>query len=139
VSNGVNKVIILGNAGADPETVHLPNGGAITNVRIATSEQWKDKKTGKDEQRTEWHKIVFFGRLAEIAAQYVRKGSKIYIEGSIRTKKWQDKDGADRYSTEIIASSLQLLDSKGTHPQEQQQRQVPATNNDSQDFEDLPF
>lgn len=139
MSNGVNKVIILGNAGADPETVHLPNGGAITNVRIATSEQWKDKKTGKDEQRTEWHKIVFFSRLAEIAAQYVRKGSKIYIEGSIRTKKWQDKDGADRYSTEIIASSLQLLDSKGTQPQEQQQRQVPATNNDSQDFEDLPF
>ena len=114
MSRGVNKVILVGNLGRDPETRYMPSGSAVTNLRVATSEQWKDKTTGENQERTEWHAVAMFGRLAEIAAEYLRKGSKVYIEGKLRTRKWQDKtDGKDRYTTEIIADEMQMLDSKG--------------------------
>jgi len=113
-SRGINKVILVGNLGNDPEHRMLPSGGAVTNISIATSETWKDKSTGQPQERTEWHRIVFFNRLAEIAAEYLRKGSKVYVEGSLRTRKWQDKQsGQDRYSTEVVANEMQMLDSRG--------------------------
>ena len=111
---GVNKVILVGNLGRDPETRYLPSGCAVTNIAVATGESWKDKQTGETQERTEWHRVVFFNRLAEIAGEYLKKGSKVYIEGSLRTRKWQDKDtGQDRYSTEIVANEMQMLDSRG--------------------------
>jgi single-strand DNA-binding protein len=113
MARGINKVILIGNCGADPETRYMPSGGAVTNVRIATSESWKDKSTGQAQERTEWHRVVFFSRLAEIAAEYLRKGSKVYVEGSLRTRKWQDKEGKDQYTTEIVANEMQMLDSRG--------------------------
>jgi len=109
---GVNKAIVLGNVGQDPELRELPNGAACS-LSVATTEKWKDKTTGEDKEQTEWHRISLFGRLAEIAAEYLRKGSKVYIEGRLRTRKWQDKNGVDRYTTEIIASELQLLGDRG--------------------------
>jgi len=112
-SRGVNKVILVGNLGQDPETRYLPSGGAVTNVTLATSETWKDKTSGQQQERTEWHRVVFFNRLGEIAGEYLRKGSKVYVEGSLRTRKWQGKDGQDRYTTEIVASEMQMLDSRG--------------------------
>lgn len=112
-SRGINKVILVGNLGQDPETKYMPSGGAVTNVSIATSETWKDKNTGQPQERTEWHRVVFFNRLAEIAGEYLRKGSKVYVEGSLRTRKWQGQDGQDRYTTEIVASEMQMLDSRG--------------------------
>jgi single-strand DNA-binding protein len=112
MARGVNKVILVGNLGADPETRYMPSGGAVTNIRIATSESWKDKGTGEQQERTEWHTIAFFGRLAEIAAEYLRKGSQVYVEGRLRTRKWQDKQGADRWSTEVIANEMQMLGSR---------------------------
>lgn len=113
MARGVNKVILIGNLGADPETRYMPSGGAVTNINIATSEQWKDKQTGQPQERTEWHRVVFFNRLAEIAGEYLKKGSKVYIEGSLRTRKWQGQDGQDRYTTEIVAGEMQMLDSRG--------------------------
>jgi len=113
MARGINKVILIGNLGADPETRYMPSGGAVTNLRLATSENWKDKTTGDMQERTEWHRVALFGRLAEVAAEYLRKGSKVYIEGSLRTRKWQDKDGRDNYSTEIVANDMQMLDSRG--------------------------
>src|SRR5579862_5070236 len=111
----VNKVILIGNLGRDPEVRYTPNGLAVANLAIATSESWKDKQTGEAVERTEWHRVVMYQRLAEIAGEYLRKGSKIYIEGRLQTRKWQDKNtGQDRYSTEIVADSLQMLDSKGS-------------------------
>lgn len=112
-SRGVNKVILVGNLGQDPETRYTPSGSAISNINIATSETWKDKQTGQPQERTEWHRVVFFNRLAEIAGEYLRKGSKVYIEGSLRTRKWQDQQGQDRYTTEIVANEMQMLDSRG--------------------------
>ena len=112
-SRGVNKVILVGNLGNDPETRYMPSGGAVTNITVATSESWKDKQTGQPQERTEWHRIVFFNRLAEIAGEYLRKGSKVYIEGALRTRKWQGKDGQDSYTTEIVAAEMQMLDSRG--------------------------
>ncbi|WP_018415457.1 single-stranded DNA-binding protein [Teredinibacter turnerae] len=112
-TRGVNKVILVGNLGQDPETRYMPSGGAVTNISIATSESWKDKQTGQNQERTEWHRVAFFGRLAEIAGEYLRKGSKVYVEGSLRTRKWQDQQGQDRYSTEIVASEMQMLDARG--------------------------
>ncbi len=112
MARGLNKVMIMGNLGADPEVRYLPSGAAVTNIRVATSESWKDRQTGEKQERTEWHRIVLFNRLGEIAAQYLRKGSRVFVEGSIRTNKWQDQSGADRYTTEIIASSMQLMDAK---------------------------
>ncbi|EGG98463.1 Single-stranded DNA-binding protein [gamma proteobacterium IMCC2047] len=112
-SRGVNKVILVGNLGQDPETRYLPSGGAVTNVTLATSETRKDKSSGQQQERTEWHRVVFFNRLGEIAGEYLRKGSKVYVEGSLRTRKWQGQDGQDRYTTEIVASEMQMLDSRG--------------------------
>src|SRR5689334_3072373 len=110
----VNKVILIGNLGRDPEMRYTPNGVAVANITIATSEVWKDKQTGQNQEQTEWHRIVLFARLGEIAGEYLRKGSKVYIEGRLQTRKWQDKNtGQDRYTTEIVAESLQMLDSKG--------------------------
>jgi len=111
--SGINKVILIGNLGRDPETRYMPSGKAATNFSIATSERFKDRETGEPQERTEWHRIATFDRLAEIAAEYLKKGSKVYIEGRLRTRKWQDKDGKDRYSTEIIADQMQMLDSRG--------------------------
>lgn len=113
MARGINKVILIGNLGGDPETRYMPSGGAVTNINIATSESWKDKQTGQPVERTEWHRVVFFNRLAEIAGEYLRKGSKVYVEGSLRTRKWQDQSGQDRYTTEIVASEMQMLDSRG--------------------------
>jgi single-strand DNA-binding protein len=111
-SRGINKVILVGNVGQDPETRYMPNGGAVTNLSIATSETWKDKNSGEQQERTEWHRVVFYQRLAEIVAEYVKKGSKLYIEGSLRTRSWE-QDGVKRYATEIIADQMQMLDGRG--------------------------
>jgi len=108
----VNKVILVGNLGADPETRYQPSGDAITNIRVATTDRWKDKASGEMKEATEWHRVAFFGRLAEIAGEYLKKGSQVYIEGRIRTRKYQDKDGVERYSTEIIADRMQMLGSR---------------------------
>jgi single-strand DNA-binding protein len=109
MARGVNKVIIVGNLGNDPETRYMPSGSAVTNLSVATNESWKDKQTGEQKDRTEWHRVAMFGRLAEIAAEYLRKGSQVYIEGKLRTRKWQDQQGNDRYSTEVIADEMQML------------------------------
>ena len=109
MARGVNKVIIVGNLGNDPDTKYMPSGSAVTNLSVATNESWKDKQTGEQKDRTEWHRVAMFGRLAEIAAEYLRKGSQVYIEGKLRTRKWQDQQGNDRYTTEIIADEMQML------------------------------
>lgn len=113
MARGVNKVILIGNLGADPETRAMPSGTTVANLRIATSESWRDKQTGEQQERTEWHRVALFGRLAEVAGEYLRKGSQVYIEGSLRTRKWQDKQGNDRYSTEIVGNDLQMLGGRG--------------------------
>ncbi len=112
MARGINKVILVGNLGQDPETRYMPSGGAVTNITVATSESWKDKNTGQQQERTEWHRVVFFNRLAEIAGEYLKKGSKVYVEGALRTRKWE-KNGVDMYTTEIVASEMQMLDSRG--------------------------
>ena len=106
MARGINKVILVGNLGADPDTRYMPSGGAVTNVRLATTRSWKDKNTGEQQERTEWHRVVIFGRLAEVAAEYLRKGSQAYVEGELRTNKWQDRDGNDRYTTEVVVSGF---------------------------------
>ena len=113
VARGINKVILVGNCGQDPETRYTAGGNAITNLSIATSDSWKDKQTGQMQERTEWHRVVFFNRLAEIAGEYLKKGSKVYVEGKLQTRKWQDQQGQERYTTEIVASEMQMLDSRG--------------------------
>lgn len=113
MARGINKVILIGNLGGDPEVRYMPSGGAVTNVTIATSDSWKDKTSGEQHDKTEWHRVVFFNRLAEIAGEYLRKGAKVYVEGRLQTRKWQDKNGQERYTTEIIASEMQMLDSRG--------------------------
>ena len=113
MARGVNKVILVGNLGADPDTRYMPSGKAVTNIRVATSESWKDRTTGDMQERTEWHSVVMYDKLGEIAAEYLRKGSQVYIEGKIRTRKWQDKEGKDRYTTEIIADQMQMLGGRG--------------------------
>ena len=148
MAKGVNKVILLGNVGGDPETKYMPSGGAVTNLSIATSETWKDKQTGQPQERTEWHRVVFFNRLAEIAKEYVRKGSKVYVEGALRTRSWE-QDGVKRYSTEIVASEMQMLDSReGGQPSQQQgqqqerrqaQQQAPQGGFDDGFDDDIPF
>src|SRR3954466_6027145 len=112
MARGINKVILIGNLGADPETRAMPSGMTVANIRIATSENWKDKQSGESKERTEWHSVAMFGRLGEIAGEYPKKGSKVYIEGSLRTRKWQDKSGNDRYTTEVIANEMQMLDGR---------------------------
>ena len=151
MARGINKVILIGNLGNDPEVRHTPNGSAVANVTMATSETWRDKQSGELQDRTEWHRIVFFNRLAEIVGEYLRKGSKIYVEGSLRTRKWQDKTGIDRYTTEIIANEMHILDSRkdGAHGSanavappaaavQQNQAQPVAEMAEIQDFAD-PF
>ena len=113
MARGINKVILVGNLGADPETRYMPSGKPVTNIRIATSEGWTDKQSGDKQERTEWHSVVLFEKLAEISAEYLRKGSQVYIEGSLRTRKWQDKEGKDRYTTEIVAREMQMLGGRG--------------------------
>jgi single-strand DNA-binding protein len=113
MARGVNKVIIIGNLGADPETRAMPSGTTVANLRIATTENWKDRQSGEQQERTEWHRVALFGRLAEVAAEYLRKGSQVYIEGSLRTRKWTDKQGTERYSTEIVGNDMQMLGGRG--------------------------
>ena len=153
MARGINKVILIGNLGRDPETRYMPSGGAVTNVTLATSDSWKDKNTGEPQERTEWHRVVFFNRLAEIAGEYLKKGSKVYIEGSLRTRKWQGQDGQDRYTTEIVANEMQMLDSRGgsaaydapaqapaQRPAAQPQSSPAATPMPENDFDDdIPF
>ena len=149
MSKGINKVILIGNCGQDPDTRHTPSGNAVTNLSIATSESWKDKTTGEAQERAEWHRVVFFSRLAEIAGEYLKKGSKVYVEGSLRTRKWQGQDGQDRYTTEIVASSMQMLDSRteGNNYAAPAQRPAPPPPNQpmgshvaAQNFDDdIPF
>ena len=113
MARGINKVILIGNLGTDPEVRYMPQGGAVANLTVATSESWTDKATNERKEQTEWHRVVIYQRLAEIAGEYLRKGSKVYIEGKLKTRKWQDKDGVERYTTEIIANELQMLDGRG--------------------------
>jgi single-strand DNA-binding protein len=113
MARGVNKVILIGNLGADPETRSMPSGMSVANIRVATSESWKDKQTGEQKERTEWHHVAMFGKLGEIATEYLRKGSQVYIEGALRTRKWQDKEGKDRYTTEIVANEMQMIGGRG--------------------------
>ena len=151
----VNKVIIVGNLGKDPETRYAPSGDAVTNIVVATTETWKDKASGEKREATEWHRVVFFGKLAEIAGQYLKKGSQVYLEGKLKTRKWQDKDGQDRFTTEINADEMKMLGSKGDgqqqegqRPQQTQQRppantqrqpQGPAGGFSDMDDDDIPF
>ena len=167
MARGVNKVILVGNVGGDPETRYLPNGNAVTNITLATSDSWKDKQTGQLQERTEWHRVVFFGKVAEIAGEYLRKGSQVYVEGRLQTRKWQGQDGQDRYTTEIVVDmggQMQLLGGRGGNagddtpraprpprepqqqaaresrpaPQQQPAAQHPAPDYDSFD-DDIPF
>jgi single-strand DNA-binding protein len=112
MSRGINKVILVGHLGKDPETKYMPSGGAVTNITVATSESWKDKTSGEKQEKTEWHRVVFFNKLAEIAGEYLKKGSQVYVEGSLRTRKWQNKEGVDQYTTEIVANEMQMLGGK---------------------------
>ena len=149
MARGINKVILVGNLGADPESRFLPSGSAVANISIATSESWKDKQTGEAQERTEWHRVVFFNRLAEIVGEYLKKGSKVYVEGKLRTRKWQDKNGQDRYTTEIVADEMQMLDSKGSSgaytgggasTSQSYSQPEPAPAAGSNDFDDdIPF
>ncbi len=147
MARGVNKVILVGTLGKDPETRYMPSGGAVTSFSVATNESWKDKQTGEKQERTEWHNISMFGRLAEIAGEYLKKGSQVYLEGSLRTEKWQDKQGQDRYTTKIIANEMQMLggrpgggDFSSAPAQQSQPRPAnqPAPVDDSFD-DDIPF
>lgn len=152
MARGINKVLLIGNLGADPETRYTASGAAVTNIRLATGESWRDKQTGETQERTEWHRVVFFNRLAEIAGEYLRKGRQVYIEGSIRTRKWQDQEGQDRYTTEIVASEMQMLgsrdsDSAGAAPeasgfrdnQPQKREKATAVADDGFADDDIPF
>jgi len=154
MARGINKVILVGNLGQDPQTRAMPSGKAVVNLRIATTDQWRDKQTGENKENTEWHTVVMFDRLAEIAAEYLRKGSQVYIEGKLRTRKWQDKEGNDRYSTEIVANEMQMLGGRGGggggggggYDREPAPRQAPASSGSGSggggrdDFDDdIPF
>jgi len=154
MARGVNKVILLGNLGNDPDVRYTASGAAVANVSLATAENWRDKETGEKQERTEWHRVVFFGRLAEIVGEYLRKGSQVYVEGRIQTRKWQDKDGNDRYTTEIVANEMQMLgggrgggsssssydQSPPSYEESDTAAAAPAGKNSSDDFDDdIPF
>ncbi|NNC99038.1 MAG: single-stranded DNA-binding protein [Gammaproteobacteria bacterium] len=126
MARGINKVILVGNLGRDPEMRYTPSGSAVANLAVATSESWKDKQTGEPQERTEWHRVVMFNRLGEIAGEYLKKGSKVYIEGKLQTRKWQDKEGQDRYTTEIVANEMQMLDSRGGGGMDSYDQSAPA-------------
>jgi single-strand DNA-binding protein len=146
---GINKVILIGNLGNDPEMRAMPDGTQVANITVATSEKWKDKQTGQPQEKTEWHRVVFFGKVAEIAGQYLKKGAKVYIEGSLQTRKWQDKQGQDRYTTEVKGRDMQMLDSKGgdsVAENVRRQQNAPASGSDGSapmppqiDDDDIPF
>lgn len=135
--SGVNKVIIVGRLGQDPEIRYMPDGKAVANLSVATSESWKDKQTGQKQEKTEWHRIVIFGKLAEIAGEYLSKGSQAYFEGKLQTRKWQDKNGQDKYTTEIISNTMQMLDTKGGSSNNQQQQSQPPAQQPAQGFDDF--
>ncbi len=153
MARGVNKVILVGNLGNDPDVRYTASGAAVANISIATSESWKDKNTGEQQDRTEWHRVVFFNRLAEIVSEYLKKGSQIYVEGRLQTRKWQDKEGHDRYTTEIVANEMQMLGGRGggsaNYETSQQESAAPAASNEkpapassapNDDFDDdIPF
>lgn len=147
MARGVNKVILIGNLGKDPEIRYATNGNAIANITLATSESWKDKQTGEQVEKTEWHRVVFFRRLAEIVGEYLKKGSKVYIEGKLQTRKWQDKQGQDRYTTEIVANEMQMLDSRGggstsfnqQAPAQAESKPQPAMATADDFDDDIPF
>ncbi|WP_251359157.1 single-stranded DNA-binding protein [Kangiella sp. TOML190] len=153
-SRGINKVILVGNLGKDPEVRYTPDGRAIANLTLATSETWKDKNTGQQQEKTEWHRVVIFGKLAEIAGEYLRKGSQVYLEGKLQTRKWQDQSGADRYTTEVVLDFngvMQMLGGRqgggeaafggqGAAPQQKPQQQAPVAPPVDDDFDDdIPF
>lgn len=145
MAKGINKVILVGHLGQDPEVKYMPSGGAVANVSVATSDQWKDKQSGEMKDRTEWHRVVFFNRTAEVVGEYLKKGSQVYIEGRLQTRKWQNKDGQDMYTTEIVANDMQMLGGKGSAPEQGQQQQsykqpqqkAPMPADDFDD--DIPF
>ena len=145
MARGINKVILVGNLGADPETRYMPSGSAVTNLRLATTDSWKDRETGEQQERTEWHNVAMFGRLAEIAAEYLRKGSQIYVEGRLRTRKWQDRDGNDRWTTEIVANEMQMLGGRpgsgapASRGQDQGGAPAPAGPPNEDFDDDIPF
>jgi single-strand DNA-binding protein len=151
MARGVNKVILIGNLGADPETRAMPSGATVANLRIATTESWRDKQSGEQQERTEWHRVALFGRLAEVAGEYLRKGSQVYIEGSLRTRKWQDKQGNERYSTEIVGNDMQMLGGRGgggagapaggAEPRERGEQHEPVSSSTERDEfdDDIPF
>lgn len=142
-ARGVNKVIIVGNLGQDPEVRYMPNGGAVANLRLATSESWRDKQTGEMKEVTEWHSVVLYGKLAEVAGEYLQKGAQVYIEGQLRTRKWQDQSGQDRYSTEVVVNvggTMQMLGNRqGGAPVEKGQPQAPLSSNQPSEDDDIPF
>jgi single-strand DNA-binding protein len=149
MSRGINKAILIGNLGNEPEVRYMPSGDVVANVSLATSESWKDKQTGESKERTEWHRVVFFGKVAEVVQQYLHKGSKIYVEGQLRTRKWQGQDGQDRYTTEIVVAmggTMQMLDSRpeggaSTHQGQGSTRpaQAPTANGNGRQSEPPPF
>lgn len=140
MARGINKVILVGNLGADPEVRYMPSGGAVTNLRVATTDSWKDKQSGEQQERTEWHRIVMFGRLAEIAGEYLRKGSQVYLEGRLQTRKWQGQDGNDRYTTEIVANDMQMLGGRGGQQVPDAPAESTKASAPSDDFDDdIPF
>jgi len=145
MSKGLNRVTLIGNIGKDPEIRYMPSGGGVTNITLATSESWKDKTTGEQKERTEWHNVVMFNRLAEIAAEYLRKGAQIYVEGKLRTRKWQDAEGRDRWTTEIVADEMQMLGVRGPVAPAQREQRVagsdvnPTAPQDDHDPDSVPF
>lgn len=150
MAKGINKAIIVGNIGQDPDIRYTANGAAVANISVATTEQWKDKNTGQKQEKTEWHRVVMFGKLGDIAGEYLRKGSQVYIEGKLQTRKWQDQNGQDRYSTEIVANEMQMLGGKQDNnaPRQQQQQapqqqggQQPQSGGNFDDFggDEIPF
>lgn len=139
MAKGINKVILIGHLGQDPEVKYMPSGSAVANVSIATAEQWKDKNTGEKQEKTEWHRVIFFARLAEIVGEYLRKGSQVYVEGRLQTRKWQDKSGQDRYTTEIIATEMQMLGGKGQGAERQDASLSNDKGGDPGFDDDIPF
>ena len=138
MARGINKVIVVGNLGADPDSRTMPSGNAVTNISVATSESWNDKETGERQEKTEWHRVVFFGRLAEIASEYLKKGSQVYIEGKLQTRKWEDKEGNERWTTEIVSNQMQMLGEKMSQSASNQGN-VTKQNNSSNEFVDEEF
>ena len=151
MARGINKVILIGNLGADPDVRYTASGAAVCNINLATTETWRDRESGEQQEKTEWHRVVFFGRLAEIVAEYLRKGSQVYIEGRLQTRKWQDKEGNDRYTTEIVANEMQMLGGRGggagsdynqsAPRQDSAPREKTGTGSSEDDFvdDDIPF